>query len=888
MTASTPAQTIFLHDYRALSWHAEKVALRFELGEAETYVQSEVHYRCDSFLAEKGELPPLVLDGCELELLELRMDGELLSAENYLCTPSSLTIQPTATHFVLSIHTRIHPERNTALEGLYRSGRTFCTQMEAEGFRRVTYFQDRPDCLSVYTTTVVADAEAYPVLLSNGICVADERLPDQRRAVTWYDPHPKPCYLFALVAGDLRAVDDHFRTLSGREVTLRIWVDPDSEPRALFAMEALKQAMAWDEQAYGREYDLDIFQIVAIRDFNLGAMENKSLNIFNEALVLADARSSSDADFARILSVVGHEYFHNWSGNRVTCRDWFQLSLKEGFTVLRDQQFSAAMGSEAVQRIDDVQRLRQLQFAEDAGPRAHPVRPQHYIKIDNFYTATVYEKGAELIRMMQSWVGKEAFRRGCDLYFERHDGQAVCTEDFVQAIADASGEDLSLFQRWYDQAGTPIVEAEGQWDAAQGSYTLRLSQYTDPTPGQALKKALPIPVNLTLLTPEGKALPLCDSQGNAVDSPLHFTQAEQTWTFTQLTQAPVLSLLGDFSAPVMLRSRQTLADDRVLALHAEDAFNRWEALQRMAHRAVSDHMSGVTVSEAQQALMAIRQHVLEQVLETQSVDFALAAKLLTLPSLGDFMVTLERIDIDALCTALQALRQASAHVHAPLWLGLLEQYPQPDAHDRSANAIGVRALRALAFAPLMTLPEHSHYERVWSACEHAQTMTEELAAFAALVDHANPQREAAIRTFYERWQEDPLVLNKWFATIASSPLADTLERVQALRSHAAFNVHNPNNVRALYGTLARNVSVFHRADAEGYRLVAEAVCELDANNPILAARLAESFQLCHKLDEQRRQQVKKQLLSILARPELSSNTFEVVQSLSHRFEKDID
>jgi len=864
--------TIYLKNYTPYPFRIEHIDLRFELEETRTHVTARSHWR-------RQVAGALRLDGQELELVAVRLDGRALAADEYTVDADALTIAQVPDHFTLEVETRINPAGNTALEGLYVSGGNFCTQCEAEGFRKITYFPDRPDVMTVYTTTLIAEQAKYPVLLSNGNLVAEGARDDGRHYATWHDPFPKPCYLFALVAGDLDCVEDSFTTRSGREVALRLYVRSHDLDKTGHAMASLKRAMAWDEQAYGREYDLDIYMIVAVSDFNMGAMENKGLNVFNSRYVLASPDTATDADYVAIEGVIGHEYFHNWSGNRVTCRDWFQLSLKEGFTVLRDQQFTTAMLDSAVPRIDDVRLLRAHQFQEDAGPLAHPVRPQSYQEINNFYTLTVYEKGAEVVRMLHTLLGPELFRQGTDLYFSRHDGQAVTTDDFVQAMMDVSGRDLSRFKRWYEQAGTPRVSVQRAYDAAARTCTLTLRQSCPPTPGQEHKLPFHIPLRMALLDGSGAALPLRlkgETAAAASERVLELTEPEQSFTFTDVAAEPVPSLLRGFSAPVKLELE--LRDDELAFLmgHDSDSFNRWEAGQQLALRVL------LRLIDAQRAGVA---PVLDggysaafaRTLADTTLDPALIAEALTLPAeeyVAEFMTEVDPLAIHAVR---QWLRRNLAAAHRAELQAAWQRLADDGPYRIDAAAMGRRRLRNLCLAYLVELGDEAGRRPALQQLQ-AANMTDVQAALTALVHSGAPESEAALAAFHARWRDEALVLDKWFAIQATAPLPGTLAQVRQLAASADFNIRNPNRVRSLVGSFcARNPVGFHAADGSGYAFLADYVCELNALNPQIASRLLTPLTQWRRYDVARQQLMRAQLERIGRLPALSRDVAEVVE-----------
>ncbi len=872
---------IHLKDYQAPDYLIDETHLTFELYEDHTLVHAQLVMRRNP--ASGAGLPPLVLDGQQLELLNLALDDRELSAADYQLSDSHLTLQPTQERFVIDSSVRIHPESNTALEGLYKSSGMFCTQCEAEGFRKITYYLDRPDVMSKFTTTVSAEQHSYPVLLSNGNPIATGSEGDGRHWATWEDPFMKPAYLFALVAGDLWCVEDTFTTMSAREVTLRIYVEPENIDKVQHAMDSLKKSMKWDEEVYGREYDLDIFMIVAVNDFNMGAMENKGLNIFNSSCVLAKAETATDAAHQRVEAVVAHEYFHNWSGNRVTCRDWFQLSLKEGFTVFRDSEFSADMNSRTVKRIEDVAYLRTHQFAEDAGPMAHPVRPDAYMEISNFYTLTIYEKGSEVLRMIHTLLGAETFRKGSDLYFARHDGQAVTCDDFVKAMEDASGVDLTQFKRWYTQAGTPRLEVSESYDAAANSYRLQFRQSCPATPGQAEKLPFVIPVELALLDAEGRELPL---QLVGEDKPvgrtrvLQVTQAEQAFTFLNLEAKPLPSLLRGFSAPVKLSFPYSRDQLMFLMQHDSDGFNRWEAGQQLSvqvlQELIGQHQRGEALVLDQRLVSALR-----TVLENHELDQAMVAEMLSLPGEGYLTEIAEVADVDAIHAAREFARSELAEaLFEPLWARYQanRELSRSTAYVAESTHFARRSLQNIALSYLMLTGKAEVLAACLEQFEVCDNMTERLAALAVLVNSPFlSERDEALKTFAEHFKDNALVMDQWFSVQAASTLPGGLARVQALMQHPAFTMKNPNKVRALIGAFAgQNLVNFHAADGSGYRFLADQVISLNASNPQIASRQLGPLTRWRKYDASRQALMKAELERILASGELSSDVFEVV------------
>ncbi|MDY7115679.1 aminopeptidase N [Halomonas sp. SSL-5] len=868
-------QATYLSDYRPPAYRVTHTELTFDLDPAATRVKARLHLERHPE-REAGE--PLVLDGEGLTLEAIALDGEPLEADEYAQEAARLTVHRVPERFHLDTEVTIAPEANTALEGLYLSNGMYCTQCEAEGFRRITFYPDRPDVMATFSTTVIGGA-GEPVLLSNGNPVERGELPNGRHFATWEDPHPKPSYLFALVAGDLKKVEDGFTTQSGREVTLQIWVEEENLDKTDHAMASLKRAMAWDEQAYGREYDLDLFMIVAVNDFNMGAMENKGLNIFNSAAVLTHPHTATDVAFQRVESIVAHEYFHNWSGNRVTCRDWFQLSLKEGFTVFRDQCFSADTNSPAVKRIEDVSFFRTAQFAEDAGPTAHPVRPDHYIEIGNFYTLTIYEKGAEIVRMLANLVGEEAFRRGSDRYFARFDGQAVSIEDFVDCMAEASGLDLSQFMHWYSQAGTPEIDAFGEYDYARCEYRLILRQRTPVTPGQPDKQPLHIPVRLGLVgTKSGRDLPLTlDGEALGSDAVIHLREAEQEFLFTDVSEAPVPSLLRGFSAPVKLRFPYGREDLAFLLANDSDGFNRWDAGQRLAMLALDDliaaHRNGVEKVMDPRVTEAFR-----GLLEGEPEDRAVLAEMITLPSEAYIAEQQPLVDVDAIHAAREFMRRGLATALRDDFLRVYRENQLGEAYAPTPEQIARRSLKNVALAYLMAIEDEDGVQLAREQFEADHNMTDVRHALTLLTHSSRDAlSEPALKAFGEKWAHDPLVMDQWFAIQVSRPQPDVLERVKFLMQHPAFSLKNPNKVRALIGTFAgQNRVNFHRIDGAGYRLLADTVIELNRLNPEIAARLVTPLTRWARFDEERQALMKAELERIRAE-ELSPNVYEVVE-----------
>lgn len=828
---STTAMTL-LADYRIPDFLIEKTHLTFELHEGYTDVSSQL----SMVRNPKGDQAAhAVLHGEQLELLALAINDKALQPTDYQCTAHTLTIYNVEERFVLHCKTRIYPEKNTALEGLYRSSGMYCTQCEAEGFRKITYYLDRPDVMSEFDTIIIADEGAFSVMLSNGNCLSD-RIENGKRIVHWHDPFKKPSYLFALVSGNLSCLEDRFVTQSGRDVLLQIYTEAKDQDKCDFAMQSLKKAMRWDEEVYGREYDLDRFMIVAVDDFNMGAMENKGLNIFNTSCVLAHPKSTTDAAFQRVESVVAHEYFHNWSGNRVTCRDWFQLSLKEGLTVYRDEEFSAAMNSRAVKRIEDASFMRSVQFVEDAGPMAHPVRPESYLEISNFYTMTIYEKGAEVVRMLANILGPKDYRKGTDLYFSRFDGQAVTCDDFVACMEEVSAKDLRQFRLWYAQAGTPQLHISDSYDVARQQYRLNVRQSTPPTAGQAVKQALHIPLKLALYGKQGPQTLIIEGVNYGIETVIDISQAEQTLVFDNISEKPVPSLLRGFSAPVKVHYDYQLAQLQQLALLDSDGFCRWDAMQGLMRNVLNARIEGGDHTAAQVVLIATLKQLLERF---STMDAALLACLLTLPSeqyLASFY--------DAANPAVIGQARAALHYHIAVELQAQWQHCYDalagNVQGLSAEAMAARSLRNTALSYLLDMDSAQYRSMAMQQFAQADNMTNQFAALKALVhaEHAQLEAKQALQAFYQQWQHDALVVNMWLQVQATRPWGDTLLLVHELLQHAAFDGSNPNKLRAVIAAFAQqNFIQFHRVDGAAYQFLAEQIADIDQRNPQIAARL---------------------------------------------------
>ena len=862
-------------DYRPAPYRVARTSLEFLLEPMGTRVHASLDV--EPLQDRPGALE---LHGEHLKLVDIKIEGRPLAKDAYAVAGDKLVIKaPPATRFRLDTTVEIDPQANTALSGLYISDKMFCTQCEAEGFRRITYSLDRPDNMSVYAVRMVADRAHYPVLLSNGNEVARGTLPGGRHFAEWHDPFPKPSYLFALVAGDLAHVEDHFVTMSGRRVKLGIYVTHGNEDKVAFAMGALKRSMKWDEDAFGREYDLDVFNIVAVSAFNFGAMENKGLNIFNDKLILARPDTATDTDYDLIEAVVGHEYFHNWSGNRITCRDWFQLSLKEGFTVFRDQSFSADMRSAAVERIGDVRALRMRQFQEDGGPLAHPVRPDSYVTIDNFYTATVYEKGAELCRMVRTILGAEAFRKGSDLYFARHDGTAATCDDFIKAMEDASGCDLSQFKLWYAQAGTPRVKAHGHYDAAAKTYELTLEQNLASTPGQDAKKPMHIPVAVGLVgRNSGRDLQISLDGGKAAATQvLNLREAKQVFKLMGVSEAPVPSIGRGFSAPVRFDIDLNGEDRAFLMAKDSDSFNRWESGQKLATelllRMTKEARAGKTPKADRLFIDAFG-----ELLRDARKDPAFTAMAVQLPSEMELTQIIDDVDPDAVHLARETLRQALAATHAGALREIYQSLKSNEPYSPDAGPSGRRALRNTCLRYLTAHDTAATRALAFEQFRSADNMTDKIGGMAPLVDMSGEEREAALKLFYERSNANPLVIDKWMSLQAMSCRPDALSQVEALTKHSAFNIENPNRVRALVGAFVMNNQLrFHAADGAGYRFLADRVLQLDGLNPQVAARLCGAFETWRRFDGKRQTLMREQLMRIKNASGLSRNVVEITE-----------
>ncbi|MCN4144302.1 MAG: aminopeptidase N [Thiohalomonas sp.] len=886
-------KTIYLKDYQQPPYVINRTELSFELettvsdSSGEPEVVTIVKSRLEILRNEKLESydDALRLSGQNLQLKSVLLNAQPLAGEDYQCTDEQLIIPKVPFSFVLEIETWIKPEENKALEGLYQSSGNFCTQCEAEGFRRITYYLDQPDIISSFTTAIVADKEKYPVLLSNGNLMEQGELPEGRHYSVWHDPFKKPCYLFALVAGDLLKIEDSYTTISGKNVTLQLFVEKQNGQKCDHAMNSLKNSMMWDEEVFGLEYDLDIYMIVAVEDFNMGAMENKGLNVFNAKYVLADPQSATDNDYEGIEGVIGHEYFHNWTGNRVTCRDWFQLSLKEGLTVFRDQEFTSDMQSRAVKRISDVRILRAHQFAEDASPMAHPIRPAQYMEINNFYTVTVYNKGAEVIRMINTVLGEEHFRKGMDLYFERHDGQAVTTEDFVSAMSDASEINLSQFSSWYNQAGTPRVKVSTSYLPDEKKFIINLQQYCDITPYETLnspdkkvKDPFYIPIKMGLLSQTGK-----QKGKQIVEDMIMLTEEQQTIEYSDIGEKPVLSLLRNFSAPVILEypaelSAESITDDRAfLMAYDSDPFNRWEAGQQLAGQLILDVInSSEDDKKFDSNTLDKFIHGCKQLLLDSDLDNALKAQALVLPAESYLLEQLAMADVDAVFASRKQLKLIMAKRLSSQFQSLYSKLTTDSPYQFNAEEAGKRCLRNLALTYLMAKGDESAAKLGYEHFNAANNMTNSIAALAELTHIPSDLTQQALDAFEQRWSSDALVMDKWFIVQASAQHDNVLQKVKALMDHPCFDLKNPNKVRSLIGSFASmNLMAFHNINSDGYQFVMDQILALDKFNPQIASRMVKLFSRWRRYDDIR-QKLMKAELQRAAKDDLSPEMFEIV------------
>ncbi len=888
-------KTTYLKDYTPPPFLVDKVDLEIDLGEKWSIVKANLCFRSNPDF--KGNNSTLVLEGQEMKLQKIFLNNVQMRHDQYSVDESHLKIKNVPKKFELETEVKIQPQNNTELEGLYKSGQIFCTQCESEGFRKITYFSDRPDVMSLFSTKITANKAKYPVILSNGNPIESGELDDGRHWIRWEDPHLKPSYLFALVAGNLLHIEDNYKTASGRNVSLKIYVEPENIEYCKHAMRSLKESMRWDEERFGREYDLDLFMIVAVNDFNSGAMENKGLNIFNSKLILASQDTATDTDFYYIQGVVGHEYFHNWSGNRVTCRDWFQLSLKEGFTVFRDQEFSSDLNSRVVQRITDVDRLRTYQFPEDAGPMSHPVRPDSYMEINNFYTMTVYEKGAEVVRMIYTLLGEEKFRRGTDLYFKRYDGQAVTCDDFVSAMEDASKKDLKQFKRWYNQSGTPELSISAKHNHKEKKYTLTVHQSCPYTPGQKgfgkyidtnatekeliKKQPFHIPFAIGLLSDEGKPLPLKlegDSKDNLMNSVvLEIKNEKETFVFEDISDPPVPSLLRGFSAPVKLDFDYSNAELALLLANDTDKFNRWEAGQQLMIRVILEQVNRFQQKiplELSGDLLEAFQKILEH---SSKNEPALLAQTLSFPTesyLGELM---DVIDVVAVHESRKFVRrQLSKKLHHQ-FEKIYNENQEKGSYSIDTESMGKRSLKNVCLSYLAELNTPEVMQMCLNQFNKQENMTDVVGSLGVLTNIDCPERVAAFNEFEKKWNHNTVVMDKWFTLQAISNLPDTLQKVRELTMHNSYDGKNPNKIRALISAFSRfNQLCFHSFDGSGYEFLSEQILKLDPINPQTAARLVSVFNNWKKFEENNKLKMKEQLKRIVKTPKLSGDVFEIV------------
>ena len=864
----------YLKDYHKPDYKIRTVDLTFDLDEQNTTVKSVLHLVADYDVPKGGH--SLVLDGRELELKSIKIDGEPVDERAYKLDDESLTIYNPPADFKLEIETVIHPKANTKLEGLYVSNGTFCSQNEPEGFRRITYFLDHPDVMSVYTTTLIADKSKYPVMLSNGNPIKEEVLPNGKTAVTWFDPFPKPCYLFCVVVGDLGSIHDTYTTKSGRLVKLGLYVEHGEEPKAKWGLESLKRAMKWDEDVYGLEYDLDLFNIVAVSDFNMGAMENKGLNLFNSSCALADPVTATDMDFAHVEGVIAHEYFHNWSGDRVTARDWFNLSLKEGLTVYRDEEFSRDMRGRTLGRINDVFNLRTFQFPEDAGPLAHSVRPESYVEINNYYTATVYDKGAEVIRMYERLLGKETFIKGNQLYFKRHDGQAVTIDDYAKCMEDVSGKDLTQFKRWYSQAGTPTVYADGKYDEQAKTYTLTLRQETKPTPNQPEKLPFVIPLGIGLIGKDGKDMPLQlqgEAEAQGTSRVIVLDKDSDTFTFVNVAEQPVLSGNRDFTAPIHFVMDYTDAERLHQARYDSDLFNRWDAFQQYGVEQILNMVKDIQNGK-EPTLPEAYFDVWESYLTDKSLDKGFVARAITLPQENYLADQMNVVDVDAIHKARYFVKQTVAKRFEKLLRAVYDENNTNAEYTPSPAESARRALKNMALSFLGDLGTNNAL--VEKQYAEANNMTDKLAAMNIASNSKNPKREAIMDDFYQTYKNEKAAVNKWIFTSACADRPDAVNVVRKLLTHPAFNIKNPNNVRALMGGFAYNQTEFHKLDGSGYDFAVEMAYKMDDMNPQMAAHMVKPLTRWKRFDAKRREMMKKALEKVLEKKNLSKNVYELV------------
>jgi aminopeptidase N len=884
MSADKSKKIKYLKDYKPYPFRVRQIDLTLELDPETTRVQAMIQFERNPESSENTNT--LVLNGRDLKLLSILLDGTALPTDRYSVTPEYLTIPNCPDSFSLETEVEINPKANTSLEGLYSSGPILCSQCEAEGFRKITFFPDRPDVMTRYTTKLIADSKQFPALLSNGNLIDSGPLDDGKHFAHWEDPFPKPSYLFAVVAGDLICRSDHFTTRSGRSVDLRIYVEEQNQDKCAHALISLKKAMSWDEKRYGLEYDLDIYMIVAVDNFNMGAMENKGLNLFNAKYVLAQPQTATDNDYHLIEAVIGHEYFHNWSGNRVTCRDWFQLSLKEGLTVFREQEFSGESISNDVQRIQDVTLLRSNQFPEDSGPTAHPVQPSSYLEINNFYTLTIYEKGSELVGMIKRLLGAEIYLKGIELYFQRHDGQAVTVDDFVAAMESVSGRDLEQFKLWYQQAGTPLLNVKSQHDPVAETYQLTIEQLCPPTPGQKEKKPLHIPIAMGLLDREGSDLPLILVGENRPTTPvtqrvLELSKEQEVFTFTNIAEAPVPSLLRGFSAPVRLKADLSDEDLAFLWSHDSDAFNRWEGGQELASRLlISMIESGKDPETVAQDRVDIFVSAFCKTLNDKNLTPAPRALALTLPSQKTLLDRVTMPDPQRIHTVREWLRSTLSNRLSGDFRQLLEEYSSTAPYQFRAEDAGRRSLKNLGLSYLLAYDNNDYRKLALERFHNSDNMTDRLGAMSPLVSIDCPEREEVLEAFEMMWKNDPLVMDKWFSIQATAPLPDTIDRVTQLMGHSLFTMTTPNRVRALIGAFCHaNPYSFHAPSGDGYQFLADQVLELNRINPQVAARLLTAMSQWRRFTSSRQELMRAALERIAREPKLSRDVYEIVTKI---------
>ncbi len=870
-------QAVYRKDYKKPDYQIDTVDLDFDLDPEQTIVKSKMAVRSD--YDRSGKVQPLVLNGDELKLNDIKIDGKKLTPKDYDLDEKGLTIKNPPADFTLEIETEINPTANTTLEGLYISNGVYTTQCEPEGFRRMTFYPDHSDVMAKFSTIVRGDKEALPKMLSNGNMV-EEGTENGKDFVKWVDPHKKPSYLFALVAGDLGEIKDKFTTMSGKDVDLHIFCEKGKEDKCTYAMESIKKSMKWDEEKFGREYDLEQFSVVAVSDFNQGAMENKSLNVFNDAYVLADPKTATDSDFASIESIIGHEYFHNWTGNRITCQDWFNLTLKEGLTVYRDQEFSADMLSRPVKRIDDVSNLRAGQFPEDSGPMAHPTRPESYVAINNFYSSTVYSKGAEVIRMQEKLLGKEKFHKAMDLYFDRHDGQAVTCDDFVKCMEDTSKKDLTQFKRWYSQAGTPEVTAKGKYDANTKTYELTLSQNTKATPGQSTKEPFVIPQEIGLIDSKGNDMPLQlkgEQSAKGTSRIVTLESGEQTFKFVNVEEPPVLSANRGFTAPVNMNINYTDKERIHMMQNDSDSFNRFEAGQQYAAKLMLNMIKEVQAGK-EPTVDSKFVKAMGSYLKDPKLEKAFVARAMSLPGESYLAQKMDVIDVDAIHKARETMQKAVANEYKYEFkhLYLTNRSSSQDAYVPDAKQSGERSLKNCALSYLSKTDDKDMQNVVASQYEDASNMTDTMASLAVMINSGNPSADKSLSDFYNKHKENHLVVNKWISLQSTSSQEGTLDKVKELLDHEAFDMTNPNKVRVLLGGFSSNPTAFHAKDGSGYEFISEQLIKLDDINPMTAAKMASSLCKWQKHDAGRQEMMKKALNKIMQKPKLSENLFEVV------------